>query len=257
MVMRCLRFGFLLILASLFGTVGLFAEQYSYQFEGQFRPGHEGVKAVDGDTSTSAVPDAYNDSVAVIEEYPIPPGVTEAIWQFRVLRNNPDITISVYYWDAISRNWISFYDVPQSDQYMTYRVAIPSGAFASSSLRTKVKIKNASAMSGEYFEGLVDWVYTGTTYYSCEGTFRTSQDKDCSMAVDGDTATLACPDAYNDSAFVTEDYIIPPLAEGAIWQFRALNNNACIKIEARYWDYMSNQWVMFYNVPQDDRYITH
>lgn len=233
----------------------MLAEQDAYQCEGQFRLNHECDKAVDGDTMTSAVPDAYNDSAAVIEEYPIPPTVTTAVWQGRVLRNNFDITIKAFYWDYNSNVWVLFYDVPYSLDYTTYRVSLPVAAILTSPLRTKVQVKNAGAMSGEYFEGLVDWILTGTNYFSCERDFRT--DFECWKAVDGDTMTQACPAEYDDSAFVIEEHSLPAGVGSAIWQFRALNNNPCIEVEARYWDYPLGQWMTFYVVHQSDQYITY
>ncbi len=224
------------------------AQANTYQCEGVFRAGYECTKAVDGDTATSAVPDAYGDSVAIIEQYVIPPGASAAKWRFRVLRNNPYITVKAFYWDYSGETWESLYVAPVSPNYVTYMVDIPAPALLTSPLKTKMQVKNAYGMSGEYFEGAIDWI--GPTY-ECEGAFRPGNE--CDKAVDGDTTdnNYACPNLYGDSVAIIENHAIPPGVCAAKWHIRVLRNNPQIEIRASYWDYVTSMWKEFFNAPYD------
>jgi len=244
------------------GAVDWIYPNPGYECEGQFRPGYECWRAVDGDTMTSAVPDAYGDSVAVIEYHSIPSGVSAANWRFRVLRNNPAIRVTAYYWDCSTGGWVSFFDVPESNDYITYTVPIPAGGLSVSPLKTKVKVRNAYGMSGEYFEGAVDWIYPDPSpAYECEGIFRPGNE--CLKAVDGywpgayPDLVGACPNAYGDSIAVIENYPIPSAISGANWTFRVFRNYPSIEVWAYYWDYTEDNWVRIYEVPQNWDLVTY
>jgi hypothetical protein len=241
------------------GMVDWVYPEPGYQCEGIFRSGYECLKAVDGDTMTSAVPDAYGDSVAVIEYHPIPSGASSATWSFRVLRNNPDIKITAYYWDCTSGGWALLYDVPEDPDYRIYTVAIPSSGLSSSPLKTKMKVKNANfpypLQSGEYFEGVVDWIYPDPSpAYQCEGAFRPGFE--CSKAVDGDWSTWTVP-LYNDSIKVIEDFEIPSGVDSAVWRFKGLKNWPDIEMRVDYWNYSTAQWETFFTPPMSPNYTTY
>jgi len=237
-------------------SVGLHEIQANntYQCEGKFRAGYEGSKAVDGDWMTSAVPDAYNDTMAVIENHAVPLGASAAKWRFKVLRNTADIEIKAYYWNHVTSAWSLLYEVPESLDYTTYTVDVPDSGLLSSPLRTRMWVKNAGAMSGEYFEGVVDWMY-GEPGYACEGVFRA--DHECWRAIDGDWMTSAVPDAYNDTVALIEDHAIPIGVSAAKWRFKVLRNTTDIEIKAHYWNYVTSAWSLMYEVPESLDYTTY
>lgn len=258
---RCLAIWWVVVLLLLPVSSWVSAESNAYyECDGDFRPGFECFKAVDGDTMTSAVPNAYGDSVFVIEEYIIPPGISGAIWQFRVLRNSPQIEVTAYYWNYSTNEWDTLYDAPQDNDYRTYRVPIPGNGLLYSPLKTRVKVRNATMpqQSGEYFDGAVDWIYPSpdsSPYYSCEGVFRAGHE--CWMAVDGDTMTSAVPDLYGDSIAVIEYHDVPSGVSAANWRFRVLRNTEDIAIRAYYWNYQTEEWALLYDVPLDLDYRTY
>ncbi|MBI5867503.1 MAG: hypothetical protein HZB43_04310 [candidate division Zixibacteria bacterium] len=220
--------------------------------EGQFRAGYECAKATDGDWMTSAVPDAYCDSVSVCQEHPIPSGTTSANWVFKVLRNTSCIEVRAFYWNYGTSSWEQFYEVPQDNDYKTYTVPLPSGALAVSPLRTKVRVKNGGfscggcpLQSGEYFEGVVEW--NPSLCPGCEGQFRAGYE--CAKATDGDWMTSAVPDAYGDSIKVIQCHSIPVGACAANWRFKVLRNWENIEVRADYWDYATGDWALLHNAP--------
>ena len=234
--------------------------QLSYECEGQFRAGYECSNAVDGDWTTSACPDAYGDSIAVIENHIIPEGAITAMWRFKILRNNPDISIKAYYWDYSVSEWILLHEAPENSDWVIYTEEIPANGLLSSPLKTKMHVKNANSpyplQSGEYNEGVIDWIYAFPgSAYECEGQFRAGYE--CSNAVDGNWTTFACADAYGDSVAVIENHVIPYGINGAKWNFRGIRNYPGIEIKSYCWDYMTSQWEEFFDVPVNPDFVTY
>jgi hypothetical protein len=229
------------------GNSSLFAECNFYECQGEFRVGYGSENAVDGDWDTWTCPNNYNDSAAIIEHHSIPADAFGAFWSFKCIRNSLDIEVKAYYWDYTSEEWILFYEVPYDLNYQIISEEIPTEALISSTLKIKMHLKNAGALSAEYYEGVVDWIGPS---FSCEGIFR--PEHECSIAVDGDWTNYATANNYGDSVAIIEDYEIPNGINSAFWRYKVLRNYPGIHVKSYYWDYSISDWSLLHESPVDD-----
>ena len=131
--------------------------QEFYECQGAMRGGYPCSNAVDGAWDTWTAPDAYNDTANIIEHYSVPAGITRAVWLFKALRNHPDIEAKVYLWEEGTSSWQLLFDSPVDTDYRIRAVDIPTGALLAPTLKLRVHLKNASALSAEFYEGVVIW----------------------------------------------------------------------------------------------------